>query len=263
MSIDRASQLTVFHGTRLSAARQIQEHGFRPVCVADQIETMADAHGIGLDDLHQHMNRTYRFTHSDPRPDSVSLVGNFSSATGWANRSPEAARDALMSIYRMVHPDPDDEPGWKAAPQFWVLAQLNHLDPPAVLTVQAPAAALGRTQGRVDTALDLLTEMADDLDGFRERFQRMPEWRAHPDDLEAVCVDVVPVQVDRDVLGHMADACRDELSVQIREDMWGEPGGYDAAGMPWWKFADIWRRLPPARKADLEAVAGHPLDTIE
>lgn len=257
--------LTVFHGTRRSAAEQIRTQGFHPVSVTDQIETAAAAHGVDLGELLVHMKNTYRYTHSDPRPDSVSLVADFERASGWANRSPEAARDALMSIYRMAHPDPDDEPGWKAAPQFWVLTQLSHRDPPAVLTVQAPAAVLGRAQGRDDTALDLLVEMGErgDAAGFEEMFQKMPEWRSRPGDLTAVSVTVVAVQVDRMVLEYMADVSREEMSGQIREGIWGEPAGFDSAGMPWWKFSDVWRRLPPARQADLEAEAGHPLGAIE
>lgn len=226
---------------------------------------MAAAHAVDLGQLLEHMKNTCRYTHSDPQPDSVSLVADFERATGWANRSPEAARDALMSIYRLAHPDPDDEPGWKAAPQFWVLALLNHLDPPAVLTVEAPAAALGHAAGRNGTALDLLKKLSTPGGGlsFEEMFQMMPEWRAKPGDLTAFRVDVVAVQVDRTVLEYMADASRDEMSGQIQAGMWGEPGGYDVAGMPWWKFADIWRRLSPDRQAELEAEAGKPLGAIE
>ncbi len=46
-----AGNLTVFHGTRLSAARTIEQSGFNPVPVGEQIAAMAAAHGVALDDL--------------------------------------------------------------------------------------------------------------------------------------------------------------------------------------------------------------------
>lgn len=256
--------INVFHGTRLSTARAIEQHGFQPVPVGNQIAAMATVHDVDVDELLGHMKQTYRFTHSDPRAGVVSLVGDFGRAAGWANRSPEAARDALMSIYRMRHPDPDDESGWRPAPQFWVLAQLNQLDPPAVVTVQAAATALGRTRGREDTAQDLLDRMiaSGDRDGFNERFRLTPEWRARPEDMTPISVQVVPVAVDRDVLTYMAGSTREEMGAKIHQGQWGDPGGYDAAGMPWWKFSEVWQRLSSVRQAELEAETGHPLGAI-
>ena len=42
---------------------------------------------------------------------------------------------------------------------------------------------------------------------------------------------------------------------------WGEPAGGDAFG-GWWSFPHMWGLLSPDRRAQLEALAGVPLEAV-
>ena len=170
----------------------------------------------------------------------------------WANRAPEATRDALGSVYRLLHSDLGDDWYQSDEGDFWVLAQ-QMTGPPVIIAVTAPITAL-RAWPHEHTAADLLEGLirAGQSDQFPELFLMDPEWRAEPSQLKlAETFQEVPTRLDRHLAMFMSGEDPATFNDSVREGHWGEPGGYDRAGMPWWSFGEIWRRLTPMRRAEL------------
>lgn len=257
--IDMSAALPpLFHGTRRSAADSIGEQGFRPLPVVAQIAAVARVRDIPVETLSAHMRAHGRFAHLDDRPGTVSLTADPDQAGRWANRAPEATWDALRSAYDLLNPERGDEWNRSGRGRFWVLAR-QIVDPPVVLAVAAPTAALRSWSFSAGpSAVDLLA--AAGAEGFAEQYMEVSEWRAEAGLVTVLAVHDVPTRLDRDDVAFMCDADAVTIDEQIRQGVWGDPGGYDHAGMPWWSFTEVWGRLADERRAELEALAGHPLD---
>ena len=254
-----AIELPVFHGTRRSSALAIYEHGFRIRPVAKQRVAAAAAHDIPLETLHSHLMATGRFEHLYERPGTVSLTADPGRAGGWANRASEATWEALLSVHRLLNPDSGDD--WNESPEgrFWVLAQ-QIADPPVIIQVGAPITALWKWPSEV-TAADLLEELIRESrsEEFVKLFFAAPEWRAEPGHLTLAGVQEVQTRLDYRLATFVSGKDPATFNEQVHEGHWGKPDGCDSTGMPWWSFGEMWRRLTPVRRAELEAFAGRAL----
>ena len=134
--------------------------------------------------MRSHLEANYRFAHLDKRPGTVSLTADPNQTGGWANRAPEATRDALGSVYRLLHSDLGDDWSQSDEGHFWVLAQ-QMTDPPVIIAVTAPITAL-RAWPHEHTAADLLEGLirAGQIRPVPELFLMDPEWRAEPSQLK-------------------------------------------------------------------------------
>jgi hypothetical protein len=252
-------ELPVFHGTRRSSALAIFEHGFLPISVAEQIAAVAATHDLAVDTLRSHLEANHRFAHLDQRPGTVSLTADPDQARSWANRAPEGTWEALWSVYRLRHPELGDEWNQSDEGHFWVLAQ-QISDPPVFVSATAP---LGRLQAwpHERTAADMLLKLqaAGDAKQFPELFMGRPEWRADPGDLSLVGIREVPIRLDPSLARFVSDEDPESFAEQVDAGRWGELGGHDRSGKPWFAFDEIWRRLTPARQLELETLAGQTL----
>lgn len=256
----RAIELPVFHGTRRSCAVAIFEHGFRPTPVGEQIALVAAVHDVPIEKLRSHLEANYRFAHLDKRPTgTVSLTADPVQVGSWANRAPEATWEALWSVYRLRHPDLGDNWNQSDEGHFWVLAQ-QISDPPVYVAATAPLGKL-RDWPHEGTAADLLMDLvrASQSDDFLKHFVRAPEWRADPRHLKLAGFQEVPTRLDPSLARFVSGEGAATFAEQVEAGHWGEPGGHDQLGVPWFSFHEIWRRLTPARRAQLEDLAGQPL----
>jgi hypothetical protein len=252
-----AAALPVFHGTRRSSADSILRQGFRPVPVGAQIAAVAERYNVAVETLSAHLKAHHRFAHLDDRPGTVSLTADPDQAGSWANRAPEATWDALRSAYDLLNPELGDEWNQSGEGRFWVLAQ-KLTDPPVIVAFAAPITALRSWSFSAGiSAVDLL--MAEGADGFARQYVEIPEWRAEADLVTILAVHEVPTRLDRYDVAFMSDVESAKFGEQVREGVWGDPGGYGRDGTPWWSFTEVWGRLVNERRTELEAIAGHPL----
>lgn len=256
----RDIELPVFHGTRQSCAVAIFEQGFRPTPVREQIAAVAATFEVPIQHLFNHLEANDRFAHLDQRATgTISLTADPIQAGSWANRAPEASWEALWSVYRLRHPDLGDDWNQSDEGHFWVLAQ-QISDPPVFITASAP---LGQLLAWPDekTAADVLLNLArtGQTDFFPKLFTGRPEWRADPSHLKLAGFQEVPTRLDPSLARFISGEDAAMFAEQVDAGQWGEPGGHDRFGAPWFSFDEIWHRLTPARQTELEAVAGHPL----
>jgi hypothetical protein len=252
-----AAVLPVFHGTRQSLADRILEQGFRPLSVVAQIAAVAERYNLPVETLTAHLAANHRFTLLDDRLGTVSMTADPDRAGDWAVRAPEATWDALRSAYDLLNPELGDGSNQTGKGRFWVLAQ-QLTDPPVIVVAAAPVTALrswGFSAGK--TAVELLQTLGSD--GFLKFFLNKSEWRAAADHVTALKVHETPTRLDRYDITFMADVDSATFNEQVVQGVWGDPGLDDPDEMPWWSFTEVWSRLTSARRAELEAIAGHPL----
>lgn len=56
----------------------------------------------------------------------------------------------------------------------------------------------------------------------------------------------------------MSGEDEDTFYQQVDAGSWGEPAG-EHVGTPWYSYCDVWDRLEPRRRAELEEMIGLPL----
>lgn len=257
---------TVFHGTRVSLAKQIVADGFAPLPISEQIYEVAATFDMTVDALMADLRAYNRFAIADPRPDTVFVTGNRVKAGSWADRAPEATWEALWAVYRIRHP----EVGWD-----WDSSQEGHLwvrahrldDPPAVLQAVSPLVALRRRHTHVTAADEFLSVLgSEDPNALRkqaERFRSAPEWLVQPTGLIPTAFDRVSTRVDDDLLHFMSGETIETLREQLRSDHWGERGASAHAGdRPWHPFEQVWARLSRERQAELGELVGVPITSV-
>jgi hypothetical protein len=260
------AMLVVCHGTRRSSAEAILLHGFKPTPVADQVATVADKYDVTIDDLRSHLQRMGKFTHLDERSGTVSLTADPTRAGSWANRAPEATWEALWSVYALRHPHLGDSYYQSDEGHFWVLSQ-QISDPPVVVVGVAPMTALTSWQfSRGKTAVEILERTISDggsSDDFVDIYMSQPEWRADAEHVFFARTQPVPTRLERHVVAFMAGEQPEVFRERIRNGDWGQHGGVDQGGLPWWSFEEIWSRLSPGRRAQLEEIAGQNLSSLK
>jgi hypothetical protein len=262
MSDVSAAVLPVCHGTRRSSAEAILLHGFKPTSVAEQVAAVAREYELPLERLRSHLQRMGRFAHLDERSGTVSLTASPDRAGSWANRAPEATWEALWSVYALLHPELSDEYYQSDEGHFWVMAQ-QIADPPAVVVGAAPLAALTSWSfSRGKTAPEILertVSQGGSAEDFVKIYMRIPEWRADAEHVIFGRIQPTPMRLERHVVAFMADEDPEVFHERLRTGAWGQPEGEDQVGMPFWSFEEVWRRLPPHRRAQLEDIAGRDL----
>ncbi len=257
-----ALEATVYHGTRQSLAAAILRYGFRPAPVDEQVAQVAEVYGVPLSELQAYMWRTNRFTTLDCRTGTVSTTADSYRASGWANRAPEATGEVLRSVYVLTHPESGDGHGVSDEADFWVMAQQLG-DPPVVIEARAPMAALQSWDfSPGPTAPQMLRDMLDGgstFEDFLNLYRLISEWRIRVEDIEFIDVNLVPTRVFLGQLAYLSECSVVELHDQVRADMWGEAGDQGDSDTPWWPFDQVWGRLTPQRRAQLEEIAGRSL----
>jgi hypothetical protein len=66
-------------------------------------------------------------------------------------------------------------------------------------------------------------------------------------------------RLERHVVAFMSGETPEVFHERLRGGAWGQPGGQDQVGMPWWSFDEVSQRLSPQRRAQLEEIAGQDL----
>ncbi|MDP7701317.1 hypothetical protein [Mycobacterium sp. TY815] len=109
--------------------------------------------------------------------------------------------------------------------------------------------------------LERLVGQGCNADAFIKRYTRTPEWRAKVDQVTFVAYEQKPTRLERHEIIFMSGGGPDSFNEQLRAGYWGQPGGYDQAGMPWWPFEEVWSRLSEERRSQLEYIAGQSLSS--
>ncbi|WP_099023760.1 hypothetical protein [Mycolicibacterium palauense] len=262
---------TLYHGTRRSLADAILRDGFRPPSPVDLVEQVADKYGMSLEAVWADMVRRQTFTLLDDRAGTVSATADLGSVGKWAGRAPESRWDALRSVYVLTHLDSGDYYARSDEADFWVMAQ-QLSDPPVAVEIRSPIAALRSWPGgrpAVDilramlesrpASADLAESLTSVVMSFRNTLRVLPEWRADAADVEAVAVQPVPTRVVEQLLGFMSGLSMNDVDAQVRAGVWGEPGNHGEPATKWFPFDQVWPRLTPERRYELEQLAGCPL----
>lgn len=248
----------MFHGTRASAARAIQDGGFDPTPVADTINEVAETYGLPVEDLRADLERNGRFAVSTPRTSGVYITGDRDRAARYADRGPEARWESLWAVFRLRHGLGYD---WNAsdAGHLWVLAQ--HVDDsPVVISSTVRLGALSSGGGA--TAADGIMRAVSagtDFEFALQRVLRVAEWLTRPEDVVVGEVAPAPLRVDHYLMVFMAGVTIPEFEEQLRSDFWGEPGGQHPVLGDWFPFDQVWKRLSVSRQAYLEDMVGKRL----
>ncbi|SHX66841.1 Uncharacterised protein [Mycobacteroides abscessus subsp. abscessus] len=258
-------EVTLYHGTRQSLATAILRDGFQPPPLAEQVAAVARAYAVPLDTLVAHLRGrgAYSFTDGD-RAGTVSMSPDRARAAKYAERAPEVVRDALWSVYALTHGEIGARFEESEEGEFWVMAQ-QLANAPAVIEARARVGALqlwGHSAG--EPAMELLRRLNArqwSAEDFTRRFTMMPEWRARVEDVRAVAVHPAPTRILLGQLAFMSEQPITALFEQDREGRWGVSGnpGRSGSESPWWPFEEVWPRLTPARRAQLEDFAGRSL----
>src|ERR1700754_3059311 len=85
---------------------------------------------------------------------------------------------------------------------------------------------------------------------------RQPEGRADAGHVTFVRIQPTPTRLERHVVAFMTDEDPEVFHERLRAGAWGQHEGEDQVGMPFWSFEEVWQRLPPQRRAQLEDIAG-------
>lgn len=259
------TEMTLYHGTRESLATAILRDGFAPPPLAELTTAVADRYAVPLDVLVEHLRGRGAYTIADgDRAGTVSMTGDRSRAAGYAERAPEVVRDALWSVYALAHPEIGEYIWQSEEGEFWVMAQ-QLADPPVVVEVRARVGALqswGHSAGQ--PAMELLRR----VDAHRwspetvvDNFPKSAEWRGRVEDVRAVASAPTPTRILPGLLAFMSEQPVMTVLDPARERDWGEPGNPGRSGSepPWWPFEEVWSRLTPERRAQLEDFAGRSL----
>jgi hypothetical protein len=228
----------------------------------EQVAAVAREYELPLEHLRSHLQRMGRFAHLDERSGTVSLTASPDRAGSWANRAPEATWEALWSVYALQHPHLGDGYYQSDEGHFWVMSQ-KIADPPAVVVGAAPLAALTSWSfSRGKTAPEILERtisQGGSAEDFVKIYMRIPEWRAEAESVTFALVQAAPTQLERHVVAFMSGEDPEDFAERLRNGDWGQPGGQDQVGMPWWSFDEVWARLTPQRQTDLQDIAGQDL----
>ncbi|CAJ1505584.1 hypothetical protein [[Mycobacterium] burgundiense] len=272
-------KVTVYHGTRQSLATAILRDGFRPTPVPDQTAAIAALWDIPLADVQEHLATKPNFSTADPdRIRTVSTTASAYRAGSWAERAPEATWDALRAVYLLTHPEDEDRYANSDAADFWVTAQRMD-DPPVLVEVRSRLGALqshGFSAGATaietiwrkfserPTMQDPVDALAEAVTGFFDfLFKKTSEWRIGIDDAEFVAVsDPVPFRVSPSLLAYLCGRSVVDLGPpQQCSAEWGPSSSDGQSGGQWWPFNQVWSRLTPHRRAQLEEFAGRSITT--
>ena len=134
---------TVFHGTTAGRAARIQAHGFEAPSIDKDLRRLADLHGVDFAALRGlvESESPVGYGHNQDRRGSGYFAASKETAASYASRGPEYLYHGLSFIYRLLHPDLEEE-GERAwwhidRLNWWVLRQ-RFDDPPVVMTVSFP-----------------------------------------------------------------------------------------------------------------------------
>ena len=154
----------LFHGTTLPAALDIRDDGWQVRPSRTYIEEVAANQGLDPDAIWDEIDGDVRgFATARGRGHSISFATNFGMAAHrWAQRAPEARREALRAAWRLRNPRVARNDVRGIA---WILAQMLREDP-AVLEVTFSYSAL-RAHGSYISRLEHPDVSAEDL-GRRE-----------------------------------------------------------------------------------------------
>ena len=251
-------RMQMFHGTRRSCALEIRKSGFAPRPVMEQLRSVAEDHGLTVEEVIADLEKHGRFAIADPRPDTIYLVGDQNRAASWADRAPEATWEALWAVYRIRHPHVEVDWNQSDEGHLWVLA--NRLqDPPVVVEIEAPVGKLQTMHGdtAAEEALNRLSPGMSLQDAISPLYAE-PEWKIDPSAAVFVNVTEVPQRVDGPLVRFMSGEDEDTFYRQLDAGFWGEPAGIHH-GIPWHSYRDVWERLGADRRAELEEMVGLPL----
>ena len=142
--------------------------------------------------------------------------------------------------------------------QLWVLAKRLQ-DPPVVVEIEAPIGKL-RTMHGATAAEEALNHLRPgrSLQEVINPLYGAPEWRIDPGAAVFAKVTEVAQRVDGSLVRFMSGEDEDTFYQQLESGFWGEPAGIHH-GIPWHSYRDVWDRLAPRRRAELEEMIGLPL----
>ncbi|MGW6375004.1 hypothetical protein ACWFRB_02910 [Rhodococcus sp. NPDC055112] len=228
--------------------------------MTEQVRAVAEDHGLQADEVIADLEKHHRFAILDPRPNRVYVVGDADRAGSWVDRAPEATWEALWAVYRIRHPHVGFDWNQSYEGHLWVLAH-RLMDPPAVVEVVAPLDAIRDLRGST-AAHSLLQDfgsgssLEEALDAIRRRHA---EWYIDPDAVTFTNFTVVPHRVDVPLMRFISGEDETTFKDQLADGHWGEHAGVHADGLYWYLNRDLWNRLEPRRRAELEEMIGLPL----
>lgn len=265
--------VTLYHGTRRSLATEILRDGFRPTPVDDQTAAVAATYRIRPAQLRDQLSLNPNFSTSDPeRGATVSTTADPYRAARWAERAPEAARDALRAVYLLMHPEDDDRQGNSWAADFWLMAQRVD-DPPVTVEVRTRLGAIqcwGHTPGAtalkiiernlsarrsIDDIAEALTETV--MGFYSHELNSVSEWRVAVENADAVGASgPLPFRVSFGLLGYLSELPLDQLGRQVQAGAWGPSGREGRPDDDWWPLDRVWSELSSQRRAQFEEFVG-------
>jgi hypothetical protein len=118
----------LFHGTTLSAAKQILDEGWRALDVSAVVHQVALSHDVDPAEVNQDLASYERFVTGPERGEYASFARDALKAEHhWAQRAPEVVWEALWSIWRIRNGVRAPEP-WNTlvAGHAWVWEECKH-----------------------------------------------------------------------------------------------------------------------------------------
>lgn len=244
---DDATVVPLFHGTTKRAALSITTHGWQPQDLSAIVQETALRHGVAADALWADLRSAGGVYASQiGRGRWASFAVRLDLAIhSWAQRAPEARREALWGVWRLRNPDRASNWTTHTDGHAFVLSHMSD-DDPVVIEVQIPYGEL-RAQGARSGGFHL-----SDL---------VPvEWLTDPHGLVvpeiAIPAPLPPRQeqrlhrVDRhvewDVFAHLLDLPAEEFIRQAERGKFG-PKGTGGEHLPghraWWPQRQVERVL--------------------
>lgn len=165
----------------------------------------------------------------------------------------------MWAVYRIRHPHVGFDWNQSYEGHLWVLAH-RLLDPPVVVEVVALLDAI-RDLGGSPATHSLLrgsasgSSLEEALDAIRGLHA---EWYIDPDAARFSNLRVVPQRVDVPLMRFMSGEDETTFEQQLEAGHWGEHAGVHG-GFYWYSYRDLWDRLEPRRRAELEEMIGLPL----
>lgn len=255
-----AVEVPVYHGTRVSAAIEIQRDGFRPVAVSDMLQQVTESYGVSVDDLRADLEHNGRFATSKLRTSQACVTGDRDRAARYASRGPEARWEALWAIFRLRHGIGFD---WNDSGEghLWVLSQDIEDGPVVVEAITKLGALRSATGGTASESIVRAIERGEDVaDALRFDLEKTPEWLVAPDDLTFRAAELAPFRIDHRLMVFMSGTTIPEFEEQLRTGFWGDAGGWHPLMGEWYPYQQIWERLPAQRRAHLERLVGKALE---
>lgn len=239
----------LFHGTTARAAAGIVRDGWQAMDPAALVRDVALAHGVQPELVWEELRtEPQAFLHGDDRGGVASFCLRFGvAAHEWAQRAPEARREALWSIWRLQNPDRARDWTTQVDGHLWVLAHLVD-DAPAVIEIQVSYAELmewratGASNGHTNKLPPRELLLHPDVH-FPEIAIGVPLWFPKNE----MVVHPVERHVDWDLFAALLGMDRDTFIGEAERGALG-PKGRGGAGAPWrgtawWPLTQVVRVL--------------------